>query len=177
MTLVEGSPPPTSRRGLVFTPISQDVDVGKVCTSILINAPKMVVFNLARSLNAHTETTGQTKERIVDGPDHDLLELGDVVTFEAVHFGVKQRLTSKIVEMDPPNYFIDEMQKGAFKRLRHIHRFRESNGATEMTDELEFESPLGWIGKMVDRLLLERYMRRFIGQKSQDLKRLAESSK
>ena len=59
-------------------------------------------------------TTVETKEKAVGGVTTGLLLAGDVVTWEAVHFGIRQRLTAKITEMDRPYMFEDIMVKGAF---------------------------------------------------------------
>jgi ligand-binding SRPBCC domain-containing protein len=139
-----------------------------------IEAPPGLCFDLARHVNAHAFSTAHTRERIVDAPPTGLLQLGDEVEFEAVHFGIKQRLKSKIVEYDRPKRFVDEMQKGAFKRLRHTHEFQETPGGTLMIDTLDFASPFGALGAIADRLFLRRYMQRFLKRRSQALKRMAE---
>ncbi len=66
-------------------------------------------FDLARSLSVHVQTTAKTREKIVSAHKSDLLELGDEVTFEATHLGIRQQLTSRIVEFDRPNRFVDQM--------------------------------------------------------------------
>jgi ligand-binding SRPBCC domain-containing protein len=144
-------------------------------TEIEIAAPPEVCFDLARDMNAHAASTASTKERIVECPPGGLLELGDEVEFEAVHFGIKQRLRSKIVEYDRPHRFIDEMQRGAFKRLRHTHEFQPKTGGTLMVDVLDFASPLGPFGVIVDRLFIGRYMRTFLIARNEELKKMAET--
>lgn len=44
-----------------------------------------------------------------------------------------------------------------------------------MTDEIDFRSPLGPLGRAVDRLVLERYLRRLIGSRNSRLKATLES--
>src|SRR5580658_6841360 len=84
-----------------------------------IAAPIEVCFDLARDVDAHLQTSSSTNERAVGGKTSGLLELGDVVTFEAVHFGIRQRLTSRVVELEHPRRFVDEMVEGTFASLRH----------------------------------------------------------
>lgn len=139
----------------------------------LIEAPVRTVFDLARSLRVHPLTTAWTGERVVSSHSHDLLEVGDVVTFEARHFGIKQKLTARVVEMDPPHFFSDEMVKGAFRSLRHEHHFAESGGGTLMADVLTIAGPLG---SLFDRLILEPYMRKFLIRRGSELKKLAEDT-
>ncbi|MBS1720938.1 MAG: SRPBCC family protein [Armatimonadetes bacterium] len=150
--------------------------MGRIHIETRINAPIEVVFDLARDVDAHAESTQATKERIVGGRLSGLLELGDEVTFEAVHLGVRQRLTSKIIEMDRPYRFVDEMQKGAFKSLRHIHAFSEADGVTTMTDELVFRAPLGPLGWIAERVFLDRYLTRFLRERCEALKSMAEQA-
>ena len=110
----------------------------------------------------------------MDGITKGLIGPDESVTFEARHFGIKQRLTSKIVGFDRPNSFTDEMQRGAFKRLRHVHEFRPVPGGTLMVDTLDFASPLGPLGWLAD-LFLRGYMARFVRRRNQALKAIIES--
>jgi ligand-binding SRPBCC domain-containing protein len=65
-----------------------------------------------------------------------LISLGETVTFEGVHFGTRQRFTSKIIEFNKPFRFVDEMVEGAFKSLKHIHDFSFVENKTLMKDTL-----------------------------------------
>lgn len=141
---------------------------------IHINAPINQCFDLARDVMIHTETTSKTKEKIVGGVQEGLMEEGDTVTWEAIHFGVKQRLTAKIIEMHKPHKFVDVMVKGAFHSFTHTHEFRESEKGTVMKDTFSYQSPFGLLGKLADQLFLERYMSQFIASRSKELKRIAE---
>lgn len=141
---------------------------------IFINAPIHICFDLARNVNVHTETTRKTKERAIDGVTAGLMENGDTVTWEAIHFGVKQKLTAKIIEMEKPYKFIDIMVKGAFHSFTHTHVFIESDAGTIMKDTFSYKSPFGIVGIIADRLFLEKYMRDFIVNRAKELKRIAE---
>ena len=61
------------------------------------------------------------------------------VTWRAKHFGIYQRVTSKITEFDRPHYFVDEMIRGVFKSFKHEHRFVEVHKGTEMIDIIKKE--------------------------------------
>ena len=139
-----------------------------------IRAPVETCFDLARDVAVHMASTAETNERAVSGVTSGVLELDDEVTWEAKHLGVRQRLTSKITALERPRMFVDEMQRGAFKSLRHLHLFEEKNGGTLMKDEMTYASPLGMLGRMADRLFLENYMRRFLIKHNEYLKRIAE---
>jgi ligand-binding SRPBCC domain-containing protein len=140
-----------------------------------INAPSERVFDLARSIDAHMASTEATSERAVDGVTSGLIGLGQQVTWEATHFGVKQRLTVRMTRFDRPREFADEMVAGAFRSMKHTHEFIDHQGVTEMRDRFEFEAPLGFLGRIAERLFLAGYMRRFLVIRNAALKQLAES--
>jgi ligand-binding SRPBCC domain-containing protein len=142
-----------------------------------VKAPIEVCFDLARNVDIHTVTTSHTKERAVGGVTSGLMENGDSVTWEAVHLGVKQRLTARIIEMDRPYRFVDVMVKGAFHSFRHTHTFEVKDKGTLMTDHFDYKSPFGVIGKLADRLFLEKYMADFIVRRAKVLKEIAENDK
>jgi ligand-binding SRPBCC domain-containing protein len=139
-----------------------------------VAAPIELCFDLARDVEAHLRASSSTGERAVDGKTSGLLGLGDVVTFEAVHFGIRQRLTSKIVEFDRPRRFVDEMVKGAFTSLRHVHEFVLDGRSVLMRDTLTWRSPLGFLGTVADKLLVEAHLRAFMVKKQSELKQYAE---
>jgi len=140
-----------------------------------INAPSERVFDLARSIDAHMASTEATSERAVGGVTSGLIGLGQQVTWEATHFGVKQRLTVRMTRFDRPREFADEMITGAFRSMKHTHEFIDHQGMTEMRDRFEFEAPLGFLGRIAEQLFLAGYMRRFLVIRNAALKQLAES--
>jgi ligand-binding SRPBCC domain-containing protein len=142
-----------------------------------INVPVEVCFDLARDIGLHCETAANTNERAVAGRTSGLIGLGESVTFEAVHFGIRQKLTSQVTEYDKPKRFVDEMTNGAFKSLKHIHEFTPTASGTLMKDTLDWASPLGIFGKIADKLFLENYMENFIIERNNKLKAIAENTK
>lgn len=140
----------------------------------LINAPIERVFDLSRSIDLHKLSVAHTNEEAIAGRKSGLIELGENVTWRAKHFGVYQKLTVEIVEMNRPMIFEDAMVKGIFKKMRHVHYFIEEGVNTKMIDDFEFESPLGVLGKAVNAIFLKRYMSKFLVLRNNEIKRIAE---
>ncbi len=141
----------------------------------VINAPVAVCFNLARSIDAHKRSAKQTREKAIAGKTSGLAELNDTITWQATHFGIKQKLTVKITEMEFPVYFKDVMLKGAFKAMEHTHEFEEQGEeVTLMKDVFSYTVPFGLIGKAFDSLVLRNYMTRFLVKRNEVLKHMAE---
>lgn len=141
-----------------------------------IRAPLARVFDHARDVGAHVESSAFTGERVVEpGRTSGLLELGDLLTFEGRHLGVRQRLTVRITAMEPPRRFVDEGVRGALRELRHVHEFfEEGDGATLMRDVVTWRSPFGILGRAADALFVARHMRWFVTEKQARLKSMAE---
>jgi len=141
-----------------------------------IDAPVERCFDLARDVFAHQQSFEHTGERVVDGPSSGLLELGDTVTWEGTHLGVKQRLTVRITELERPHRFVDVMVRGAFKAFTHVHEFVPRAGGTLMIDTFRYTAPLGLLGRLASALFLQRYMRRLLHGRALHLKQAAEAN-
>lgn len=149
--------------------------MARIDVSTLVHAPRERVFDLARSIDVHQDSTQGTQERAVAGVLHGLIELDEQVTWEARHFGIRQRLTATISAFDRPRHFQDRMLAGAFKSLQHDHDFAEHEQGTLMRDRLEFRSPFGVLGRIADKLVLTAYMRRFLLRRNAVIKQIAET--
>jgi ligand-binding SRPBCC domain-containing protein len=139
-----------------------------------VNAPIAKVFDLARSIDLHMESTKQTNERAIAGKTSGLIGLGETVTWEATHFGIRQTLTSKITAFDYPHFFVDDMVQGAFKKIHHEHHFETVGHQTIMKDIFVFESPLGLLGIFFNWLILTGYMTNLLKKRNLVIKEAAE---
>ncbi len=143
----------------------------------VFNVPIEVLFDAERNISLHSATQGYRGERAIAGVTSGLIEQGQEVEWEAVHFGIKQRLRVRITHMEKPEWFRDEMVSGAFKTMSHEHRFSSLDaGRTEKTDVMRIEAPLGILGRAAEVVFLGAYMRRFLRKKNTDLKTMLESS-
>ena len=142
-----------------------------------INSSLEICFNLSRSIDLHQLSTAETKERAIAGKTAGLISMNDYVTWEAIHFGVKQKLTSKITGYNYPHYFKDEQLQGAFKSFEHEHLFEQVGKVVIMKDIFTFSSPLGILGKIANQLFLTNYMRKFLLQRNLIIKDFAETDK
>jgi ligand-binding SRPBCC domain-containing protein len=139
-----------------------------------IAAPVDVCFDLARDIDFHTRSMAATGERAVAGRTTGLIELGESVTWEARHLGVRQRLTAEVTAFDRPRHFRDVMTAGAFRAFAHDHFFETRDGRTVMTDAVEFRSPFGPVGWLVDRAYLAGYLRRLLTERGAAIREEAD---
>jgi len=146
-----------------------------ITVSTEIAAEVGVCFDLARSVEAHIASTRKTHERAVAGVTTGLLGPGDEVTWRARHLGVVQELTSRITRFDRPGYFRDEMVRGVFVRFVHDHYFEPTATGTIVRDVLDYSSPFGLAGRLVERVYLNSYLSTFLADRARALKHFAES--
>ncbi|MGA4857588.1 SRPBCC family protein [Streptomyces koyangensis] len=140
-----------------------------------IAAPVPLVFGLSLDVDAHTASTARSGERAVAGVTSGGMALGDSVTWRARHFGVAWRMTSRITAYDHPTHFVDEQTAGPFHHWWHAHHFTpDGQGGTLMRDEIDFQAPLGPLGRLAERAALDRYMPHLIRERNEHLRVVAE---
>jgi ligand-binding SRPBCC domain-containing protein len=143
--------------------------------STSIGAPIERCFDLSRSIDLHIASTHGTGEQAIAGVTSGLIGLGQEVTWSGRHFGRVIRHASRITAYEFPRYFQDSMIRGAFRNYCHDHYFEAREGDTLMKDVVRFAAPYGVLGRLVERLALERHMRRLLERRNLHLKRTAES--
>lgn len=139
-----------------------------------IKAPPETCFDLSRDLDFHVRSLEHTGERAVSGRTSGLIELGEEVTWRGRHFGLEHEHTSRITAFDRPRHFRDEMVTGRFKSFVHDHYFEPTPDGTRVIDILEFTTPCGPLGRLVDLLVLTRYMRKLLRTRNSAVKAEAE---
>jgi ligand-binding SRPBCC domain-containing protein len=140
-----------------------------------IAAPVERCFDLARSIDLHVRSTSGTSESAVAGVTKGLIADGEQVTFRGRHFGMWREMTSRITAFHPPRHFRDSMVSGPFERFDHDHFFEPDPAGTVMIDRFDFIFRRGLLGRLIERLLLERHFERFVTTRNQFLKGIAES--
>jgi ligand-binding SRPBCC domain-containing protein len=141
-----------------------------------IRAPLERCFDLARDLDLHLRSMAASGEQAVAGRTSGLIGMHEEVTWRARHFGVVHHHRSRITAFDRPHHFRDSMVTGRFRRFEHDHFFAYRDGVTKMHDVVEFESPFGPLGSLVDKLLLTRYLTRLINERNAVIKEEAEKT-
>jgi len=141
----------------------------------LIAAPIEACFELSLSVDAHAASMSGSREQAIAGVTSGALALGDTVTWRARHFGIPFPMTSAITAYEYPTRFVDEQVRGPFRRWWHEHTFESLDGGRiRMIDVAEFRSPVRPVGSLVDRFVLDRYMRQLLVQRNAWLKQTLE---
>jgi ligand-binding SRPBCC domain-containing protein len=117
-----------------------------------------------------------TGERAIAGVTSGLIGAGERVRWRGRHFGIWHEHESLIDVFDPPRRFRDVMVDGRFAMFSHDHLFEPQAGGTLMRDVLELRSPGGPLGRVVDALILHRYLSRLLERRNRAIKEAAEGA-
>lgn len=141
-----------------------------------IAAPIERCFDLARSIDFHVASSTPIDARAIAGRTTGLSELGDETTWSARYFGLRFRITTRIVALNRPHFFREDLISGLPKRFEHFYTFQPiTTYRTLVTDEFTFESPFGYMGALVDRFILRPKLTRVLTHRCIGIKEVAES--
>ncbi|PSL49442.1 ligand-binding SRPBCC domain-containing protein [Chitinophaga niastensis] len=143
----------------------------------VIHAPLERVFDLSRSITLHKRSMTHLQEEAIKGRTNGLISYNETVTWRAKHLGKIRELTTKITDMRPLEFFTDEMTDGDFTHMKHAHHFKEIGNGTVMIDIMDFGTPYGWLGRLFERIYLQKYMTKLLQLRNDTIKDYAESEK
>ncbi|MDK2970441.1 MAG: hypothetical protein PWP23_196 [Candidatus Sumerlaeota bacterium] len=124
--------------------------------SFIVNAPLERVFSYYTDIHSLQKMTPPMMGmRIVKAETP--LRRGALIQFKlrprGIPFDVKW--VSRIVEFEENRVFADRQLKGPFDHWVHRHEFRAlDDGRTEITDTIEAGTPLGFLGVLLEGILL-----------------------
>lgn len=139
-----------------------------------IDAPVERCFKLSTSIDLHLASAASIEEKAVDGVTTGLIGDGEMVTWNARHFGLELHHASRIDGWRPYAYFREVMVEGVFQRYEHEHFFAVMDDGTRMRDELRFSLPGGPLGRLVGTLVRKR-LTALLLKRNATIKRVAES--
>ena len=76
---------------------------------------------------------------------------------------------------DPPHYFEDIQIKGPFKSWRHRHIINPDPDGAVLRDEIEYEPPLGFIGRLLAPRVIEPRLQRMFDFRHEVTRRWCET--
>lgn len=157
--------------------IQLSIKMPSIHLTTFIAAPVERVFDLSRSVTLHKISTAHTHEKIVGGKMNGLINEGETVTWQARHLFKERKFTSKVIAMLKPLNFTDKMIRGDFKSFHHEHHFKAAINGTIMIDVLEFESPYGIVGQLLNKFYLKKYLEQLLLKRNKCIKEYAEGAK
>lgn len=142
-----------------------------------IAAPVEIVFDLSRNISLHKISMQKSGEVAISGITSGLINLDETVTWKAKHLFKTRFFTSRIIEMKPYEKFTDKMIRGNFVSFQHEHFFKPADNGTIVIDIVSFESPHGWIGKIINKFFLASYIEKLIKNRNDVVRQYAVTEK
>ncbi|MBL0739712.1 SRPBCC family protein [Chryseolinea lacunae] len=72
---------------------------------------------------------------------------------------VPMQWLTEITHVNEPHYFVDEQRFGPYAFWHHQHHLKAvPGGGVEVTDEVNYAIPLGWLGRFANALFVERQL-------------------
>lgn len=111
-----------------------------------INKPRPEVFPFFAEVKNLEDITPPNLNFKVLNSSTDNIKQGTIINYKLKIDGIPIRWQTLIKKWDPPHLFVDNQEKGPYKKWYHIHNFEDLAGGTLMTDQVDLEIPLGIVG-------------------------------
>jgi ligand-binding SRPBCC domain-containing protein len=95
------------------------------------------------------------------------------ISFRPIPFvPVRLEWDAYITEFHWNKFFCDEQRRGPFHYFRHCHRVRQEKNGTIVSDDVEYELPLGKLGDLANSLAMKRQIRELFNYRQKMLPKL-----
>lgn len=104
------------------------------------------------------------------------MQRGTKIEYRIRPLGIPQSWETEIVEYEPGRLFVDLQTRGPYRFWRHRHTFADVDGATLMRDGVQYQMPLGPIGRLVHFLFVSRMLRDIFDYRERVVRETFQSS-
>lgn len=110
-----------------------------------------------------------TPVRIVRPPDG--LEVGTRVELKVRIGPLWRTIVAEHVACEPGRSFEDVMTRGPFARWHHRHLFLDAADGCRLRDEIDYEPPFGWLGRLLEPVAIRPQLRRMFAYRHEVTRR------
>ncbi|HEX7704873.1 MAG TPA: SRPBCC family protein [Thermoanaerobaculia bacterium] len=109
--------------------------------------------------------------RIIEAPARRLQE-GDRIDYSIRVFGLPMRWRTRIVMWREGEAFADLQERGPYRLWIHTHTFHRDGEGVLMRDVVEYELPLGWVGRLFGGRLVARQIEGIFSYRAEAIERV-----
>jgi ligand-binding SRPBCC domain-containing protein len=106
--------------------------------------------------------------QLIEAPE--VVEVGSRIVVQIRRWGLSQRIVTEVVDLEENMRIVQEQRHGPFRSLRREQRVSESNGETEVVEEITFEPPGGMLGLVMTASRIEDEMRAGLAYRERTVK-------
>ncbi len=86
--------------------------------------------------------------------------------------GIPLTWVTEITHALEPEFFVDEQRLGPYMFWHHKHYIRKVEGGVEMIDSIHYKVLYGWIGSVINRLMVEKKLKKIFDYRARKIKSL-----
>ncbi|MGE5943812.1 MAG: SRPBCC family protein [Flavobacteriales bacterium] len=87
-------------------------------------------------------------------------------------FGIKTKWITEITHVVDGTYFVDEQRFGPYALWHHKHFIKEIDGGVEMEDIIDYKVPFGFLGQLVQPILVKPKLEEIFNYRTKKLEEL-----
>jgi len=111
---------------------------------------------LSNPANLKVITPDTMKFQVVSGADRPMFP-GQIIQYKVTPFaGIKTTWVTEITHVVDKHYFVDEQRFGPYSLWHHKHFIKEIPGGVEMEDIIDYKLPMGFIGSLLQPILVKK---------------------
>ena len=95
---------------------------------------------------------------------------GMIIGYKVSPFlGIKMTWVTEITQVSELKYFVDEQRVGHYKMWHHQHFIEPVEGGVLMTDIVDYQPPLGFIGAIANQLVIKSQLNEIFSYRTKQL--------
>ncbi|HMG92196.1 MAG TPA: SRPBCC family protein [Chryseolinea sp.] len=132
----------------------------------------------SRPENLRLITPGYMNFKIHHRSGEDKLYAGQMIHYTVCILpGLPVNWLTEITYVQEPHCFVDEQRKGPYKQWQHLHTFKDVDNGIEITDEVNYAIPFGFIGRLANDVFVERRLNAIFDYRFKALETLFKDEK
>lgn len=92
-------------------------------------------------------------------------------------FGIKMHWATEITHVRNNEFFVDEQRFGPYAFWHHQHHIRPTDKGVEMTDIVHYKLPLGFIGNIINKIIVGKKLQHIFDYRFQKIEELFNHEK
>jgi ligand-binding SRPBCC domain-containing protein len=134
--------------------------------------PRKEVFRFFENPRNLKEITPPQLSFQVTSPGEIEMRSGASIDYTIRWLGLPMKWRTRITGYHPPLFFVDEQVLGPYKLWRHRHDFDEADGVSTISDRVEYELPMGAIGRVAHGIIVGRQLKGIFAYRQRAITRI-----
>ena len=105
-------------------------------------------------------TPGSMQFEVINNENMEEIYPGQIIEYYVKPLaGIRVHWVTEITHVSEDKYFCDEQRMGPYRLWHHEHFLKNVDGGVEMTDIVHYKAPFGFLGDMVNTLIIKKKLK------------------